>query len=118
MEKTTLINIGGGRAQDVFARELETVLENIADPRTPAKAKRSIVLTITFEPTETRGQLMTSIRAKSKIAKPGESKTLVWASLQDDGIAAFNQDPSEQNLLGDFTKARERAVAGAHTPKA
>ena len=114
MEKTTLVNIAGGRAQTEFNRALNEVLANIADPRMPAKTKRSIVMSIVFEPNETRQQFMVSIRADTKLAKAGEAKALVYAGLNEEGeeIEVFNQDPAQQKLLGDFEAARARTAAG------
>lgn len=49
-------------------RELENVMNNIADPNTDAKAKRKITVTIEMSSNENRDFITTSVTAQSKLA--------------------------------------------------
>jgi hypothetical protein len=51
-EKLTLATICGGAVQEKVDRALERVAENILDPNTDPRKKRSITLKITFKPDE------------------------------------------------------------------
>lgn len=49
-------------------REIENVLNNIADPNTDAKAKRKITVTIELSSNDNRDFITTSVTAQSKLA--------------------------------------------------
>lgn len=117
MDKTNLLNLAGGKANNLFLREFKRVLENIADSRVSATAKRAITITITFKPNETREEFSCEIDADSKLVKAGGVKTTIYAALEEEGLEAYNQDPGAQGLLGDFEAARRRAAGGDGSAK-
>lgn len=53
-EVISLANLKDGAVLELFDRELENVMLNIQDPNTDPKAKREIVLKVTFKPDEER----------------------------------------------------------------
>lgn len=68
MNDMTLANLGGGAAEELFAAELSAVLANIDDPNTDAEAKRTITLTVVFEPEGNRREAKVRIGCKSRLA--------------------------------------------------
>lgn len=64
MEKgeITLMTLGGGVAQELFAREMAKVLASIADPNTEPDAPREITLKVRF-----KRRIVAFIKANSKI---------------------------------------------------
>lgn len=95
----TLDNLGAGAAKELFQHELEKVLENILDPNTDAKCKRTVVLTVTIVPGDNRDECATLIEATSKLAPfKGAGCTLFVG--RKDGIAVATQYDSKQLRLG------------------
>lgn len=70
MEKMTLETICGGAVQEKIDRAIEQVSENILDPNTDQKKKRSITLTLSFEPlSEDRDEIGVSADITVKLAQ-------------------------------------------------
>jgi hypothetical protein len=67
-QEVTLAALGGGAVEERFARERDALLENLRDPNTSAKAKRSITVVITFEPREDRQFTAITAQVTSKLA--------------------------------------------------
>lgn len=76
-EKMTLKNLCGGAAAELFDRELESVLQNIADPNTKTKTAREITLKVTVLPTEDRSRGVVGVKCTSKLAPAGELESSV-----------------------------------------
>ncbi len=71
MEQPTTINIGNvsdGALVEAFELKLREVLQNIADPHTPATAKREINLRLVLRPKDDRVQLETQFTCTAKLA--------------------------------------------------
>lgn len=68
MNKLSLQSVGDGVAEELFQNALERVLANIDDLNTEAEAKRSIVLTISFEPSEDRRGSKVFVNCAMKLA--------------------------------------------------
>lgn len=66
--KKSILEMAMGGIAEVVDREVDRVICNVMDPSTKATAKRKIVLTLTFEPDETRGRLDLDVQAKSTLA--------------------------------------------------
>ncbi|EFB76048.1 hypothetical protein SUBVAR_05832 [Subdoligranulum variabile DSM 15176] len=64
-----------GGIAEVVDREVDRVICNVLDPSTKATAKRKIVLTLTFNPDETRSRLDMDVQAKSTLAPVAPLKT-------------------------------------------
>ena len=64
-EITSITDIGGGVIGEQFNRALEEVKANLLDVATSAKAKRKIVLTITFAENENRNVFEVDVKAKT-----------------------------------------------------
>jgi predicted HTH domain antitoxin len=68
MQKVTLTNLKQGAALEIWQREFDKVLENMADRNTKVKTAREITLTVKIVPTEDRCLGAVSIECKSKLA--------------------------------------------------
>lgn len=80
----SLATIKGGVLQEVFERELASVLENIADANTKPKTSRKITLEVEFKPNESREMAEVILKAQSKLAPVEEVSTMIYLE-QDKG---------------------------------
>lgn len=108
----TLENLGGGAASELFAHELNRVIQNILDPNAPAKAKRSITLKVTITPDEKRELGDVRITCEAKIPSgSGASTHVYFGRAMGRGVAVEN-DPKQSSLF-DQGPPGPRAVADA-----
>lgn len=66
--EVNLSTLHDGAVDVLFREALGEVLENIEDPNADPKAKRKIVLTLTFKPNEARESAAIDIDCKTKLA--------------------------------------------------
>jgi hypothetical protein len=85
VEKINLDTIAGGAVAERFNKELQLVLNNIADPNTDAKKKRKLQLTVTFAPDEKRSLAGLSILAKKTLVPAKEIETQLVIGQDRDG---------------------------------
>jgi len=103
-------NINQGAALDAFERELDKVLENVADLATVSTATRVITLTVVFKPHSDRCQIDTEFRCVSKLAAIETHKSKIFAGRTDEGArVAFDADPRQMPLWS-VPKPRETPV--------
>jgi len=98
----TPLNIGnvcGGAVNEVFERELQEVLKNIADPNTPAAAKRKIVLEFTFNPGHTREVAEVEFKCISKTVPTSSVKGNIFLSKRHGSVLAFARDPRQEEMF-------------------
>lgn len=99
----TLETAAGGVAAELFDRELQAVLENIADRNTDTKA-RQIALTFSLQPSEdsdgARRTMSISVQAKSRLrpVKPANSYAFL-SRVKGGGIKATTHDVRQGSLL-------------------
>jgi len=99
-ERVKLASLGSGAAEEKFETAFQRVLDNIADPNTPWKTKRKIVLTVTIEPNETRSYADMEIEVDVKLAKGKAYHSALAMGLSTDGPVAREADPNQQMLPG------------------
>ena len=68
LEPARLHTMAMGRADEVFTRELQRVIENVLDQNTDPEAKRTITVEFTFKSDHTRAGMDVKVAAKSKLA--------------------------------------------------
>ncbi len=111
-EEPNLIDIytvSDGALVEAFGLKLSEVLANIADPNTPATAKRTISLTLTLQPKDDRMQINTQFTCKAQLASIVPSTGRIFLGKDNDGnLYALDRDPRQQNL---FTPPTPRPVA-------
>ena len=101
MEKqvVTLTTLSGGAANDYFDDAMKKVLANIEDINTPAKAVRSIILTLKIKPSEDRLTAETEINVSTKLAdvKP-HSKSMFFSRDKNGDLRAFEENIKQEIL--------------------
>ncbi len=97
LKEMQLGTIACGSAEELFRRELARVAENIDDANTSGTAKRSITITITFQPLEDRTAAVVAVAAKSSICPVKPQATTVFLSRRGGrlGIYEVNSDQVE-----------------------
>lgn len=88
----TLLNICNGAAAEIFDRELNQVLENIADINTSSEKRRKIVLTFDFKPYSDRSAAEVSLTCKSTLAPVNQINASAFIVRKDGAVRAFNND--------------------------
>ena len=111
--KKSILEMAMGGIAEVVDREVDRVICNVMDPSTKATAKRKIVLTLTFEPDETRGRLDLDVQAKSTLAPIVPIKTALCITKGRGGellmAEMMPQVPGQLDMDGD--EAPEPAMA-------
>lgn len=95
----TLENLGHGAAAEKFAEALSKVIENICDPNTDHKTKRTISLDVHFLPSEQRNTAKVLIDVKSKLAAPRPWETQVYVGIEEGGYVATEFNPKQMLLF-------------------
>lgn len=96
----TLANLANGSAQAVFSEELEKVLENIADGRYPAKAKRTLTITVELEPDDDRRRATMAIHYKKKLPARAIASQ-VFVRKHGSKFVGLENDPEQLGLFED-----------------
>lgn len=99
MEGVTLQTIGGGALAELFAAELDRVLQNIADPNTDTKTKRQITLAVTFKPGRDRDVAEVELKCGSKLAGIMTVNTQLFMGRQRGRLIAVENDPRQSSLF-------------------
>lgn len=92
-------NVCGGAVNEVFERELQEVLKNIADPNTAATSKRKITLEFVFAPGSTREVAEVEFRCTSKTAPTSSVKGNIFLSKRHGSVLAFARDPRQEEMF-------------------
>lgn len=93
-------SISEGAMVQAFGIKLAEAMENIADPNTPATAKRQITLTLTLHPKEDRTQIDTQFTCKAALASIIPSTSRIYMGRDEEGnYYALDRDPRQQNLF-------------------
>ena len=95
----SLETIAEGAAVAKFNRELQRVLDNIADPNTPARAKRAVTLTVSFRPDQDRKRADVDIEVKPSLAQDRPADTTVWFGKRDGKNVAAEANPNQGMLF-------------------
>ena len=75
MDNINLKDLVGGALQEKFSNSFERVLENMQDVNTPFKPKREINIKISFVQSESRDDVMATVKVSEKLAPQGEMVT-------------------------------------------
>jgi hypothetical protein len=109
-DKTTLNNVACGQAPDLFERELQRVLANIADDDMPATAVRTITLEFKFRPENDRSAIITTVNAKAKLAEASGVAGLMYAVNDNGELKASNSNPKQFSLADELKRKKEEGV--------
>ena len=100
IENVTLTNLGEGVVEELFGEEFYRVLENMLDVNTPAKAKRKITFTFTFEPNEDRNMMRIWVDSKTSLAPLNGYASQAFIG-RENGIASAKEH-KKRNMPGLF----------------
>lgn len=99
----SLANLKGGAAVEAVDHALGEVWDNILDPNTDPKAKRSVTLKLTFKPTEDRESAACSIETVSKLAPQAPMSAQIVVDKEDGKAVAAEfgrRNPGQHALEG------------------
>jgi len=100
-QHATLSNIGGGLAERLFHLGMDRVLENIADENTSAGKARTVQITWTIKPDETRTQTTIDVSMKTGLAQVGSKKAVTYLSKDENGDPRMTVNDPKQMELAD-----------------
>lgn len=95
----TLLNICGGAAAEVFDRELQQVLANIADINTSAAKSRKITLTFDLKPYSDRSAAEINFTCTSKLAPVAPVTASAFIVRQGGEVRAFANDVRQEEMF-------------------
>jgi hypothetical protein len=105
----TLNNVSNGALEDLFQRELQKVMANIASDEVPATSVRKIILEIKFTPSQNRTEIVTAATAISKCPEAnGAVMGLIYAAAVDGELIAISKNPTQLSLADQLQAANER----------
>lgn len=107
----TLDTIGQGALVELFDAELARVLDNIQDPNTDAKMKRTITVKVTFAPNENRDVTDVNLTCGSKLAGIKTVSTRLFVGKSKGKLIAVENDPRQTTLFDQ--QARPVPIPGA-----
>lgn len=99
----SLATLKGGAAIEAVDHALGEVWDNILDPNTDAKAKRTVTLKLTFKPTNERDGAGCSIEVASKLAPQAPMSAQIIVDKENGkGVAAEfgRRNPGQHALEG------------------
>lgn len=109
----SLSNLSSGVADELFQREFDKVLENIADINTSANAARTINLKINIKPNEDRTSGNITIKASSTVCPAKEHKDPIYFSKQGGKHLAFQaKAPLAGTLFDNVSEIKKETKAG------
>lgn len=77
-----IATVCNGAVPELFAAELRKVIENMADPNTPALGKRRIVLQFDFSQVSERGESRVTVTAKTTLAAPNGDAATIYHGIR------------------------------------
>lgn len=109
IEVLSLATMKGGAIIERFDDELRKLVANIADPGTPATAKREVSLKFSVKPGKDRGMSSVLVSVTSKLA-PGESmETNMFIAITRSGPVATEYNP-HQPMLPEMVAADKATI--------
>jgi hypothetical protein len=112
LKEVSLESVCGGVLPALFQRELAKVLEDIDNPNTPAKAKRTISIEVTFHPTEMREAAGITAVCKSKLAGVAPIARMVHLTKRQGRLLALENNPNQEELFDAAPDGRPTLVPG------
>lgn len=113
MTGVTLDTIGGGALTELFGAELARILENITDPNTDAKAKRTVTITVSFKPNRDRDIADVELKCASKLAGIMTVGTQLFMGKHQGKLIAVESDPRQSDLFDQATPVAAFTAKGS-----
>jgi hypothetical protein len=96
--RVSLETLAGGDVLALFQQELQKAPENIGDPNTPWKAKRSVTLTIAIHPNEERDFGIVEIDCFAKLPRAKPLGTQLFVGVEGGQVVAYEQTARQPQL--------------------
>lgn len=112
-DMVTLSTLKGGACVELFQRELEAVLANIADLNTDHKVKRKITLEVVFTSDEERTSSAVGVKCSAKLAPAKQTASVLYHGIRRGKRIAVESNPSQSDLFGKAPSATELAGSPA-----
>lgn len=106
-ESLAIGNICGGSVDEVFQRELQHVLANIADVNTDPEAERKITLEFKMKPFKDRSGAQIEFGCKSKTVGLSVVKGTIFLQRRGANLVAVPHDPQQQRLFNSATDKKD-----------
>lgn len=103
---TTLSTLADGAVEERFEIELQKVFDNIIDPNTSHKAKRELIIKLTFETDENRQISNVVIDTKANLA-PAKGIATMFLMDRDSSGNAIGAEFAQGRLFDDSTSSAE-----------
>lgn len=104
VESLNLDNICKGALPEIFATELQRVLENIYDPNTDVDKQRSITIELKFIPFPDRSGAVTSLSVKTKLPGFPTYDSNIFIGKHNGKLVAVDKDANQRALFGEEEK--------------
>ena len=111
IESLNLLNIGKGALPELFQREIDTVLANIADVNTEQDQDRKITMEVVFTPFKDRDGAQIGITFKTKLAGVKGVASTVFINKHEGRLVAVPEDQMQRSMFGTPAKPGENVVA-------
>jgi hypothetical protein len=98
-QMVSLESLAAGAAGELFQREFARVLDNIQDPNTDPKAKRTITLQVLIVPHESRENAAFTVNVSCKLAGIRPHASSMYLGEQGGQLVAVTFDPRQRNLF-------------------
>jgi len=99
-EVEVLANLNNGAIEELFAPELQKVLNNLADNNTSWKVGRELNIKIKFRLTnKSRDNAVSEVSVSSKIAQPKAHESNIYLESDGKNILALTKKPEVQPEL-------------------
>ena len=98
LSKLALGNFAQGAANELFERELKSVVDNIDDINTSPIVKRKITLTFTIEPDLGRETAKLSVDAKSTLAPVKGASGLTYFGRRNGKLSAYHHNINQTEM--------------------
>lgn len=91
--------LAGGGAIEMFDRELDRLLRNVADPNTDPEFVRGVSIEMLIKPAPDRESGVVQVRVKAKLAPPKPLKSQVFIGERDGQPVAVTYDPRQGDMF-------------------
>jgi hypothetical protein len=106
----SLDTLGGGVASEKFREEFQKLVENILDPNTDPKAKRTVTLTVTVQPSIDRREGEIEVSCQAKLAPSVSYSTRAYFGKNKDQLCLAYEDNPKQITIDQFVEANKEKV--------
>lgn len=114
LKDVKLDTVAQGAAPELWEDACHEVLENIADVNRDPKAKREILLKVTFEPSEDRETLVTTVDVVTKLAPRKGHAAAAYLARRKGELVAVTYDVRQRDMFAG-EDAEDTSVTPLHS---